>query len=557
MKTKNFRKRFWLIAAGALLFCAASHLSAQDTNIDWGMASDDQVILQAIELTTPAPSNEVPTYATFYSAQHSPISAEPWPPLPVDMGFNAWDLGSNVWVLDDLGFDYDAMSAQSSHSMMAMDDSGILPPGGGDTNFVSQAFSPAPFDPGTNLWIAQEVVSNGIFAGILSNTIPGVEYQLLSVNSLNSSQWAYQGDPILAYTNWAPWSVPFDPTTNFFLNALSFQDSTGSGIPDWWWLKYFGQDTNTDPYADPLGDGYTLYEDYVNGWMPTNWMQPPAPTGLAVDGFNSASGTATLSWLPSPGPVTGYAIQTPNGIVPLGNVTSYIDNESSIGATYSVEADYGGQTSAWSASVSTGGDPAPNAAIVPGPEGNLYLVASGLPPDLAAIQISRNSWDSAGPIDYEFQLSSAYVNQGNFPTDPLASGSFQIPAANITNGICEIPRSDITPFYPYAFQIETIRSNGVSSVPSVSGSTFASDPPLAEVPFVDGRADFKDNLRFLFRAANDLEDQGSFQFVDGAYTDESFSWPSDHICVDFYSDGAFSDSSLARYPDALAPLTAR
>ncbi|MGH8023243.1 MAG: hypothetical protein ACRED1_06665 [Limisphaerales bacterium] len=47
-------------------------------------ASDDQVLLQAIELTTPTPSNEIPAFATFYSAQHSPISKEPWPPLPAE-----------------------------------------------------------------------------------------------------------------------------------------------------------------------------------------------------------------------------------------------------------------------------------------------------------------------------------------------------------------------------------------------------------------------------------------------------------------------------------------
>lgn len=551
--------KFLCLVLGCVLSCGKTlEVIAQDTNIDWGTASDDQVILQAIELTTPTPSNDVPAFATFYSAQHSPISAQPWPPLPGDMlDFDAWDLGSNVWVLDDLGYNYDAPPMQASQSMMALDDSGIYPPGGG-TNSVPPAGLPVPFDPGTNLWIAQEVVTNGIFAGILSNTIPGVEYQLLSVNSLNSSQWAYQGGPIMAYTNWMPWSVPFDPTTNFFLNALSFQDSSGTGIPDWWWLKYFGQDTNTDPYADPVGDGYTLYQDYVNGWVPTNWMQPPAPTGLTVDGFNSASGTATLCWLPSPGPVTGYAIQTPNGTIPLGNVTSYIDNESSIGATYSVEADYGGQTSAWSAQVSTGGDPAPNAAVVSGPEGNLYLVTSGLPPDLAAIQISRYSWNSGGPLDNEFPQCNDYVNQGNFPLDPLANGSFQIPAADITNGICEISSSEVTPFFLYQFEITTIRSNGVTSVQTQSGSQYGA--PLAEVPFTDGRVDFKDNLRFLLRAGSDdkpyTEDTGPFGFSDATYSYSSFGWAPDHICVDFYSDGnnEFGYQYISSIPNPLEPL---
>lgn len=147
--------KFLCLVLGCVLSCGKTlEVIAQDTNIDWGTASDDQVILQAIELTTPTPSNDVPAFATFYSAQHSPISAQPWPPLPGDMlDFDAWDLGSNVWVLDDLGYNYDAPPMQASQSMMALDDSGIYPPGGG-TNSVPPAGLPVPFDPGTNLWIA-------------------------------------------------------------------------------------------------------------------------------------------------------------------------------------------------------------------------------------------------------------------------------------------------------------------------------------------------------------------------------------------------------------------
>src|SRR6202044_2559116 len=132
----------------------------------------------------------------------------------------------------DISVDYSGPMA-GGHKM-GMD--GLAPPGSGGTNIFLPSHSFLPFDPGNNLWIAQEIVSNGGFSGILSNTIPGVEYQLLSMNSLNANQWIYQGAPILAYTNMAPWSLPFDPTTNFFLNALSFQDDTGTGIPDWWWL---------------------------------------------------------------------------------------------------------------------------------------------------------------------------------------------------------------------------------------------------------------------------------------------------------------------------------
>ncbi|HTV43228.1 MAG TPA: hypothetical protein VMF08_21875 [Candidatus Sulfotelmatobacter sp.] len=557
MRTTNRTGIISLTAGIALIWCSAANLHAQDTNVDWGAASDDQVILQAIEQTTPVPSNDVPFFATFYSAQHSPISAQPWPPLPADIfGLSSWNLGSNVWLVDDVGFDYNALSAQTSQSMMAMDADPPLPGGDdGGTNILSPGgVDIAPFDPGTNLWIAQEAISGGNFTGILSNTIPGVSYQLLYANSLSHPvQWIPDGLVVgTDGTNWTPWDIPFSSATNFFLNALSWQ-TDGSGIPIWWQLRYFGTN-NLDPYADPTGDGYTLYQDFINGWVPTNWMQPPAPQGLAVDSFNSASDTATLSWLPSPGPVTGYTMQTPDGTVNVGLVTSYIDNESSVGATYSVEADYAGGPSAWSGQVSVSGDPAPNAAIVPGPQGSLYLVASGLPPDLSAMQITLNSWDSGGSLTKEFPQSANYVDRGNFPTDPLNSSSFQIPAAEITNGICEIPPSDVSEFFPYQFAIETIRSNGVTSVPTLSGSPYGSTP-LAEVPFIDGRVDFKDNLRFLFRAANDLSSQESFQFTAAGNYGFGASWPLDHICVGLYSDGTgYYGPYIASSPDPLEPL---
>ena len=343
MRALNKNKISWCVAVCTFLCGVISILNPQSssgqseaepsTNIDWNSASDEQVVLQDIELTPPLSAGQAPSVGTFYSAQHSPISSSPWPPLPGNVdNFPLWDLESNVWLVDDLSVDYSSLSTPVTQSMMAMDAGGISPPGSGGTNIYYPSGDIETFTPGTNLWIAQEVVSNGNFSGILSNTIPGVEYQLLSMNSLNTNQWVYQGSPILAYTNWAPWSVQFNPTTNFFLNALSFEDDTGTGIPDWWWLEYFGQDTNVDAYTDPVGDGWTLLQDYQNGWNPTNWITPPAPQGLAIDSFNSTNGIATLSWSPSSGPVTGYTIYTPNGIINIGDVTSYVDDESSIDA---------------------------------------------------------------------------------------------------------------------------------------------------------------------------------------------------------------------------------
>ena len=63
---------------------------------------------------------------------------------------------------------------------------------------------------------------------------------------------------------------------SLFLSARSWVDSTGSGIPDWWLLQYFGR-TDLDPYAlCPSGDGWTILQAYQNGWNPTQLLHAAA-----------------------------------------------------------------------------------------------------------------------------------------------------------------------------------------------------------------------------------------------------------------------------------------
>jgi len=49
--------------------------------------------------------------------------------------------------------------------------------------------------------------------------------------------------------------------SNLFLWAKSWTDNDGSGLPDWWQIKYFGE-TGVDPYADPDGDGWSNIEEF-------------------------------------------------------------------------------------------------------------------------------------------------------------------------------------------------------------------------------------------------------------------------------------------------------
>ena len=71
-------------------------------NVDWSSASDVEVMLQAVEATTPVAAESVPYNATFYSAFYSSQFPN-YPPLPGNINnAPAWNLGNGVWLLDDL-----------------------------------------------------------------------------------------------------------------------------------------------------------------------------------------------------------------------------------------------------------------------------------------------------------------------------------------------------------------------------------------------------------------------------------------------------------------------
>jgi len=127
-----------------------SLLHAQETPFQSQSINDIDAILQAIEATTPLPAESATNGSNFYSAQHSPTSEEPWPPLPGDvLGLDVWPLGDGIFLLDDRDLDYSALSGGRMQSM-SMDPND---PGDGDTNGYAPNSLPA-FTPTTNdLWL--------------------------------------------------------------------------------------------------------------------------------------------------------------------------------------------------------------------------------------------------------------------------------------------------------------------------------------------------------------------------------------------------------------------
>ncbi|MGA3285581.1 MAG: hypothetical protein ABSD57_14125, partial [Verrucomicrobiota bacterium] len=78
-------------------------------------ADDLNVMLEAVEQTTPTAADSVPQIGTFYSAQNSK-----WPPLPGNINnLPAWNLGNGNWLLADQDFDYAALGQQDAamHTM--------------------------------------------------------------------------------------------------------------------------------------------------------------------------------------------------------------------------------------------------------------------------------------------------------------------------------------------------------------------------------------------------------------------------------------------------------
>jgi|GEM_PF-3415766 hypothetical protein len=118
-KSKWFTVGLLLTAVAAtatVVFAQAT--SSGDASLD--SESDLQVMLQAIEMTTPTPAASLPTFGTFWSAQHAPGTASAWPPLPGNMwGLDAWPLGDGQFLLNDTNVDYDALAAAVAASQPA------------------------------------------------------------------------------------------------------------------------------------------------------------------------------------------------------------------------------------------------------------------------------------------------------------------------------------------------------------------------------------------------------------------------------------------------------
>ncbi len=278
--------------------------------------------------------------------------------------------------------------------------------------------------------------------------------------------------------------------TPTLMDLYATYSSDGSGLPDWWELMYFGH-LGLNPNADPAGDGWTLLQDYEQGLNPTNFITPPAITGLTAT-QNTNSTTVTLTWnaeIPTPANYAIYRTDYNYGTWQYGsaqqigevtgNLTFFVDNGSVPGgdgnSIYAVDAIYPGGTS-----------PVSGQAYI-----NSITPAALTPAQPLTVQLVRNATG-------RWQLMFGGLPSGVQTLRLYWNGTAQdITPANLNNGIYQIPDADVVNVLGDTVSVEAIATNGTTSA-TVQAGMIANDAPY----FVDGSQHMKQNLNFLIRGAS-------------------------------------------------------
>jgi len=381
-----------------------------------------------------------------------------------------------------------------------------------NTSYSGSSSSQGPLSSSTNLWLNPISISNNLATLFLMNSIADNLYEIQSKTNLTQTNWQSEGFVLGSeLTNWTPASIAQNGRPRLFMRLRSWVSSDGSGIPNWWEQQYFGTNS-VDPNAfDSAGDGYTIYQKFQMGLNPNTFYTPAAPQDVTVN-YNANNGTGRISWLPSPGPVTGYTIVDSDGTTTniSASATSYTDNVASdqpedwdlgtIPTTYTVQANYAGGNSTVSAAVPL--EAASFAgSIIAGAQGAPVLSVLSMPANTTSIRLT----------EFDEYLGVPMTN-------------LTVSISSFTNGIGFIP--NITPTNngdAYFWVGQAVGADG-----SLSAASFLADDfnnYSSEVnnsitsPFYDGRRQLKDNLIFLLRAASATEPVNIYEnYTNGYYT---------------------------------------
>jgi hypothetical protein len=374
----------------------------------------------------------------------------------------------------------------------------IVPVGDIGSLFFWAEVTPAP--PG-DLYL--EIPSGGFASGqltvVIQNTIQGQPYDVLTSSDLTipMASWSVAQSVSGATGNSTAVQLPVNGQGDFFVCARFGGDTQDIGIPDWWQLNYFGY-VGVDPFAlDSSGDGWTILDDYQKGFVPGTFHTALAPAGLTE--HLNPDGSITLSWLPSPGAVTGYTVfaetQSPDpyasaslNYYDAGMATTYVDTNvppytpiyfvmNCAPVYYEVQARYSGGSSSW-AYLPAGTDYFPVAEpegwMIPGPGTSTVLAFVSLPSAATSIHLTRTDLDQ-----FQNPVSTTTLD---IPVSALATKLYTLPDSFITEG----PNISL-------FDAQAVIASGQSS----EGFEIGWPGP----GYSDGRIEMKQNAMFLLQAA--------------------------------------------------------
>ncbi len=446
-------------------------------------------------------------------------------------------------------------------------DSPPSPPGGGDGSGGSggspQTTNSGPSYSDTDFWLAGLPPGTNAYNSnpnavtfILHATTNTSSYQLQTMASLTGTNWTPQQIFIGASgQNWTPITFPKPVLSTLFFRAINYsQDSTDSGLPDWWKLQNglnpnsLSSSTNgvSDAYAEPAGDGWSDLQKFENGWNPSTFYTPPAPmvTVAPLSGDNGV----LITWEPSQGNVIGYTILR-NGVTLAANLPasqlSYQDNMVSVSPysmpSYQVQANYSDQGQEVSSPLSIAQTPqnqnmALDTALLRGPQGQYYLAAPNIPNTVTNLRIYAEPQYSEYP-NFTFDIYSQPMT--NFNSSPGAV-YLDFPPTQFTNGLAPLPRSFL-PYYNANYLIcVPMGSNGTfgpfayvmlgffqqtaqnSSWYNTEFSDLVTEPFPGNdwgnfMPFLDGTVQLRQNLIFQLEAA-DQDNALQFSVADNGDT---------------------------------------
>lgn len=309
-----------LAAAVSLPFIRAQDSQLSVTDII-SLAREQAALEPVAEKIVPVLSLEPSMSGTFWSLQQdtAPLPFLPFPQL------ETVEISPGVFLFDDRAVDYSAvrkyrrlaLSLQTLEGEYGMEATSMTAssvpsfPGEGEeweTNDIPVVEFVSPVYGTNELYLTISGITNGWTLLDLMNTRSGNIYELLSsdVVSTPRSIWFSEGY-VEGFDGVTPTMVSAHSTSNLFFSARNISlDSSGQGIPDYWLLTYFGT-TETDVWADPDGDGWSNFQEFLNNTSPVAANLPPAPCSLSatVDGTGT---NVTISWKSGGGSVQSFQI---------------------------------------------------------------------------------------------------------------------------------------------------------------------------------------------------------------------------------------------------------